>query len=272
MKTKHIVVIVVIILLVYLLIKNKEGLQVVSAPILSNEVVPTLSNEAIQSISSVYANTTGTAVFNKLKGKLMSNDSKFIFGFDTSGNLCIYDDKNNKISTIVVKDNSGNINNINNINLTGNINGVNDINATGNINSTGNLSVTGDAIITGTGNTGTNRIRIGVNKNGDGATSTLKNIGIYSEDKTSNTIGKLQVNNFELGRKEVGGGYDSGMKPDKKYDYIRSNLKNSAFNNKDHSGLFNMLWTNGGLYLTHLFNNKRNDGYFSYYESNDYDS
>ncbi len=243
MKTKHIVVIVVIILLAYLLIKNnKEGL----------DTTPTLSNEAIQSISSIYSNTTGTAAFNKIKGKLVSPDSKVVLGFDASGNLCIYDDKNNKIGTVVIKDNSGNI-------------------TAGDINVTGNISVTGDAIITGTSNTGTNRVRIGVNKNGDGATSTLKNIGIYSEDKTSNTIGKLQVNNFELGRKEASGDV-TGMTPDKKYDYVRSNLKSSAFINKDQTGTMNLMWNDSKLYTTWLFNNSRHSSTYGNERSSDSDS
>ena len=245
MKTKHIVVIVVIILLAYLLIKNKnEHLDTTSSP--------TLSNEAIQSISSVYSNTAGTVAFNKIKGKLVSNDSKVILGFDSTNNLCLYDNANNKIGSIVVRDNSGNI-------------------TAGDLNIPGNITIGGDAIITGTGNTGTNRVRIGVNKNGDGATSTKANVGIYAEDKTTNVIGKLQVNNFELGRKEAGGS-NSGMTPDKKYDYVRANLKNSGFTNKDHSGMMNLMWNNNNLYTTWLFNNARHDASSGHSPSSDSDS
>ena len=135
------------------------------------------------------------------------------------------------------------------------------------------LIVTGDIIVKGTGNSSDNIVRIGVNRNGDGAASTISNIGIFAENKTTGAMGKLQVNNFELGRKQVVSDANTpGVVGEKKYDYVRSNLKSSAFVNKDQTGLFNMMWTDGNLYWTWLANNIRNSRDFGAMASPDYDS
>ncbi len=216
-----------------------------------------LSNEAVQNIAKVYADTKSISAFNNIKvtgtifgkltgdttGRLFSPDNKFSLDLDNSGNLSLFSGTN-KVGKFVLLDTTTNI-----------------------------ANVDGDLVVKGKDNSGDNIVRIGKNAYGDGATSTKTNVGIFAEHKTTNAIGKLQVNNFELGRKKASDTHTSNMAHDKNYDYIRSNLKNSAFNNKDNTGVLNMHWSDGNVYWTLLANNARtwNDEW-GYLASSDNDS
>jgi hypothetical protein len=250
MKSKHIIIGLVILLFVVFFTQKKEH---------AGSTTQTLSNEAIQNIAKVYADTNSIAAFNNIKvtgkilgkltgdvsgnisGKLVSPDAKYSIELDNSGNLLFYNETR-KLGKYILFDTTTNI-----------------------------VNVEGDLVVKGKDNTGDNIVRIGKNTHGDGATSTKQNVGIFAEHKTTNAIGKLQVNNFELGRKECGGD-NSGMTPDKKYDYVRSNLKNSAFVNKDVTGLLNVLWTQGKVFTGWIFNNNRHSSTYGSDPSGEYDS
>ncbi len=252
MKNKYIIICLIFLLLIIFFIQKKEYLETTSLKI---------SDEAVQNIAKVYADSKQTAYFNNIQvkgtlmskltgdvsgnitGRLLSPNGKFSLDIDNSGNLSLFNGTN-KVGTYILFDTTNNV-----------------------------VNIDGDVIIKGKDNTGDNRVRIGKNTYGDGATSTKTNVGIFAEHKTTNAIGKLQVNNFELGRKKASDTNTSGMAHDKNYDYIRSNLKNSAFNNKDNTGVLNMHWSNGYVYWTLLANNARtwNDEW-GYLASSDNDS
>lgn len=248
MKDKHIIIVILILIAVLFLYKYQENI--------TSDSEKTLSNEALQSIASVY-NTQNMIVTN-----LNATNQTNLKDTKISGNL--------DVSGSITGNVTGNLTSANgkyslNISDDGKITLYNDSNKT-------DIVIDGDLLIQGSGNTTNNHVRIGLNKNGDGATSTKTNLGIFNEDKTNNTIAKLQVNNFELGRKRVSDYASDGMVQERNYDYIRSNLKNSAFNNTDHTGLFNMMWNNGNLYYTYLYNNNRWNGDKGVLGSSDFDS
>jgi hypothetical protein len=243
-----ILILILVIIVLYFLYEDQENLD-------STSTTQNLSNEAIQNIASIYNNQNMTVTNLTATNQVNIKDAKMSGNLNVSGSIT---------GNVTGKLTSPNGKYSLNISDDGKITLYNDSNKT-------DIVIDGDLLIQGSGNTTNNRVRIGLNKNGDGATSTKTNLGIFNEDKTNNTIGKLQVNNFELGRKRAGSFTDL-MLQERNYDYIRSNLKSSAFNNKDHTGLFNMMWNNGFLYWTYLHNNNRWPSHIGLLQSSDFDS
>ena len=220
---------IILLILVILLLNKQENLAGSS-----------FSAEAVANIASVYADPNNTVtmnnltVTNKLTGNLTGN---------VTGNLTSPDGK----YTLHIS-NDGMITTSNALGKT-------------------NMIIDSELIINGN-NVNDNHVRIGLN-NGDGAATTKSNLGIFSENKTTNIISKLQVNNFELGRRTADG-VVNGMIPNKNYDYIRSNLKNNGVVNMDYSGIINTMWDNNYLYYTFLNNNQRAKDY-GFLPSSDFD-
>jgi hypothetical protein len=250
MNNKILILILILVIIgLYFLYEDQENLD-------STSTTQNLSNEAIQNIASIYNNQNMTVTNLTATNQANIKDAKMSGNLNVSGSIT---------GNVTGKLTSPNGKYSLNISDDGKITLYNDSNKT-------DIVIDGDLLIQGSGNTTNNRVRIGLNKNGDGATSTKTNLGIFNEDKTNNTIGKLQVNNFELGRKRVNDSATEGMLQERNYDYIRSNLKSSAFNNKDHTGLFNMMWNNGHLYWTYLYNNNRWGNHIGFLPSSDFDS
>ena len=112
------------------------------------------------------------------------------------------------------------------------------------------------------------QVRIGKNTNGYGTNGTKSNVGIFSENKSNGSFSSLQVNNFAFG-KTTATGEVTGMVPNTEFDYIASNLRSSAFVNKDFSGHMNMMWDDRKMYFTHMFNGKRNNSEYGSWPSTD---